>query len=161
MEWNVTERTEWKFWLTLRSARNTAIHRWYLFPHSFSAELVFALVAEWRLTEKDKMLDPLVGAGTTLVAAKDKGISATGYDLSPLAVRASNTKVAAFSSIQLHARWQALQRASRSHDRSRLRRTDPDLVRKTLSDGRLETLDKVARHIDEMNGAPSERDFFV
>ena len=160
MAWNLTERTGWKQWLTPRSARNSAVHRWYLFPHSFSAELVFSLADEWRLTGKDTILDPFVGAGTTLRAAKDKGVSATGYDLSPLAVMASNIKVAAFSPNQLDKRWQALQHASRSHDRLCLKRTYPDLVQKALPDGRLEALDKIARHIDEIDGSPAERDFF-
>ncbi len=39
------------------------------------------LVDEWGLDESDLVLDPFVGAGTTILAAKEKGIPATGDDL--------------------------------------------------------------------------------
>ena len=57
-------------------------------PHSFTGDLVHALIDEWHLDETDNLLDPFAGAGTTLLAAKERGIPGSGYDLSPLAVLA-------------------------------------------------------------------------
>ena len=160
MKWQVTEQAEWKHWMTPRAAKEKAVHRWYLFPHSFTGELVHSLVDEWRLTEQDDILDPFVGAGTTLLAAKEKSVSAAGYDLSPLAVLAANTKTATFSRGKLDKLWRTLQRAAKSGRALPMRRTYPELVRKSLPEGRLEAFDAIAGYIDNINASSSEQDFF-
>ena len=160
MKWQVTEQVEWKYWMTPRAAREKAVHRWYLFPHSFTGELVYSLVDEWRLTEQDEILDPFVGAGTALLAAKEKNISATGYDLSPLAVLATNTKTSTFSRRQLDKLWRTLQRAAKSGSALPMGRTYPELIRKALPEGRLEAFDTIAGYIDDINDSSSEQDFF-
>ncbi len=160
MKWQVTEQAEWKHWMTPKAARERAVHRWYLFPHSFTGELVHSLVEEWRLTEQDEILDPFVGAGTTLLAAKEKGVSATGYDLSPLAVLATNTKTSTFSRGKLDKLWRTLQRAAKSGSAWPMRRTYPELIRKALPEGRLEAFDAIAAYIDNINRSSPEQNFF-
>ena len=95
----------WQGWVTPRPIKQKAIHRWYVFPHSFTDDLVYALAEEWGLDGSDHILDPFVGAGTTLVAAKHRLIPAHGCDLSPLAVLASNAKVACYSLSRLTVAW--------------------------------------------------------
>lgn len=99
--------------VTPRLLRDKPIHRWYVFPHSYSAELVEAILREWELPKNAALLDPFVGAGTTLVVAQEKGYSALGTDLSMLAVLASNVKVRAYNPnkirnalADLQQRWQ-------------------------------------------------------
>jgi hypothetical protein len=87
------ERLEYRHWVTPQSLAAAPIHRWFVFPHSFGRELVWKLIDEWGLGPEDHILDPFVGAGTTLLAAKEKGISATGVDLSPFAAFVSQTKL--------------------------------------------------------------------
>lgn len=87
-----TERPNWGPWVTPRSALTTPIHRWFTFPHSFSGELVKELLDDWRLGNEDVVLDPFVGAGTTLLACSDAGIRSIGADLSPLALLVSRVK---------------------------------------------------------------------
>lgn len=160
MKWQITERGEWKHWVTPRVAREKAVHRWYLFPHSFTDDLVHALIAEWNLNDQDKILDPFAGAGTTLLAAKEMGIPSNGYDLSPLAVLASNTKTATFSRQRLKAAWQTLE-CTLIHDSTvPMGRVYPELVHKALPEGRLEALDAVAMGIESIDCSSSERDFF-
>ena len=88
MPFRVIESTAWRAWVTPKAAKSQPIHRWYLLPHSFTGDLVHALIDEWHLDETDNLLDPFAGAGTTLLAAKERGIPGSGYDLSPLAVLA-------------------------------------------------------------------------
>lgn len=147
--------------MTPKVARKKAIHRWYLFPHSFTGDLVHALVDEWKLGRHDRVLDPFAGAGTTLLAAKERNIPGMGYDLSPLAVLASNTKVATFRRDQLETTWQALQKSLRQGGSLSLRRIYPELVRKALPEGRLESLDAIATCIENMDCLLLERDFFL
>ncbi|MEM4720952.1 MAG: hypothetical protein QXT73_02660 [Candidatus Methanomethylicaceae archaeon] len=91
---NYQERLEYRRWVTPQPLAQAPIHRWFVFPHSFSRELVWKLIDEWGVGPHDHILDPFVGAGTTLLAAKERGISATGVDLSPLAVFVSRVKLA-------------------------------------------------------------------
>ncbi len=160
VSWPVTEQTEWKHWVTPQAARKEAVHRWFLFPHSYTSGLVFSLIHEWGLNAQDKILDPFVGAGTTMVAAQEKGISATGFDLSPLAVLASNVKTTAHAPERLQALWRVLERTSRNNGQGLVGRSYPDLVRRALPKGRLEQLDSIAQNIVHLDATPAEKDFF-
>lgn len=81
---------------TPRLLRARPIHRWFGFPHSYSPELVEAVLEEWKLPRGTAILDPFVGAGTTLLVAQQSGYSSVGTDLSPLAVLVSRVKVTPF-----------------------------------------------------------------
>ncbi len=158
--YRVTESPAWRHWVTPRAAREKAVHRWYLFPHSFTGDLVHALIDEWELDGRDRVLDPFIGAGTTLLAAKEKGVPGSGYDLSPLAVLASNAKTAALSRNRLEPVWRSLQRRLARKRPTVMRRAYSGLVWKALPEGRLEAFDTVALRIDELDCPPAERDFF-
>ena len=93
-EWPFTERTEWAQWLSPRNFSHLPVHRWYVFPHSFSPEFVPALAREWNLGGSDHLLDPFLGSGTTVLSAQGLGIPSSGYDLSPLADFVSQAKCA-------------------------------------------------------------------
>ena len=160
MKYRTTEQTEWRYWVTPKGAKEKAVHRWYLFPHSFTDDLVHALIDEWDLNGHDKILDPFAGAGTTLLAAKERGIPSNGYDLSPLAVLASNTKTATFSRQRLETAWQTLERTLIHDSTVPMDRVYPELVHKALPEGRLDALDAVATGIENLNCSSSERDFF-
>ena len=160
MQYQITEHVEWRHWVTPKGAKEKAVHRWYLFPHSFTDDLVHALIDEWGLNDQDKILDPFVGAGTTLLVAKEMGIPSNGYDLSPLAVLASNTKTATFSRQRLEAAWQTLEPTLVYDSMVPMDRVYPELVQKALPEGRLEVLDAIATGIDNLNCSSSEQDFF-
>ena len=159
-EYPITESAAWRRWVTPRAARDRAVHRWYLFSHSFTGDLVHALVDEWKLDGRDRILDPFTGAGTTLLAAREKGVPGSGYDLSPLAVLISNVKTAKVTLTRLASRWRALESALARERPVAMTRTYPELVRKALPDGRLEAFDAIATRIGEIACSPSERDFF-
>jgi hypothetical protein len=154
-------RTEWQWWVTPKPLHNKPIHRWYILPHSFSSELVHALIDEWRLGKKDRILDPFVGAGTTLLAAKERGIPATGYDLSPLAVLAAQAKIATYDVPSLEKAWTSLRNAMDAAPWDRARRDYPELVRAALPGKLLGGFEAIALGIERLPNVSSvERDFF-
>ena len=158
--YRLTESTSWRCWVTPKQARDQPIHRWFLLPHSFTADLVHALVHEWRLDGSDRILDPFAGAGTTVVAAKERGIPCAGYDLSPLAVLASNTKTANLCRSRLESVWLALDAMLDRGIQQDSRKHYPELVRKALPGRRLEEFENISGCIGETPCQPEERDFF-
>ena len=156
----IEERLEWRRWVTPKPLEEKPIHRWYVFPHSFSSELVHALIGEWGLSSKDHILDPFAGAGTTLLAAKQKHVSAQGYDLSPLAVLASRVKLGRYNQTHLSKISKELLRKLDPARWNGHHQVYPELVSNALPGRLLSAFDDVSRKIDELNCSDQERDFF-
>ncbi|MEW6230600.1 MAG: hypothetical protein AB1700_21355, partial [Bacillota bacterium] len=159
------------------------IHRWYVFPHSFTAELVHGLIEEWGLGSQDYLLDPFVGAGTTVLAAREKGVPAAGYDLLPLAVLVASVKASNLDSRRLSDLARQLLKSALSEGISSYYdppemlpegaaipvqrlvpepdpNSAPDLVRKALPGRLLETFACLLHTVDDLPASPEEKDFF-
>lgn len=158
--YKVESKEEWRWWVTPVPLKDKPVHRWYYFPHSFTGDLVHALIDEWGLGESDKILDPFCGAGTSLVAAKQKGVPATGYDLSPLAVLVSSVKAANFSASRLEQHWEALEKAIDPNCWNGASRKYPQAVREALPGKLLGAFDAIWRSVEHMACSDLERMFF-
>ncbi|MFC1597543.1 DNA methyltransferase [Planctomycetota bacterium] len=156
----IETREQWRSWVTPKALRSTPIHRWYAFPHSFTAELVEALIDEWNLTEWDHILDPFAGAGTTVLAAKARGIPATGCDLSPFAAFVSRVKTRDYNLAGLEECWTTLERRIRRASPGDAKGEYPELVRQALPPGILGTLESLEKRIAGLPACSKNRDFF-
>jgi len=156
----IEERLDWRQWVTPKPLGDKPIHRWYVFPHSFTGELVHGLIDELGLDETDHILDPFAGAGTTILAAKERGIPATGYDISPLAVLTSQVKILNLSKTRLQGIWKELEAALDSSKWNGVRKGYPDLVKKALPGRLLGAFDSIFNQIGEIKASNRERDFF-
>ena len=161
MTWELSERIDWRRWTTPKEAKSHPVHRWYLFPHSYSRDLVYELIDEWNLKDSDKILDPFAGSGTTLLSAKEKAVPCEGYDLSPLAVLASNTKIGSYFKKSLQTSWRALEGDIKIGKKGTMKREYSNLVRSALPEGRLEELDAIRSYIEYSDIPHEERDFFL
>jgi len=151
---------EWRQLVTPKSLQAKPIHRWYIFPHSFSGELVHGLIDEWNLTPQDRILDPFAGAGTTILASKEKSIPATGHDISPLAVFTSQVKLGNYDETHLELLWHALQKKLDPSLWNGAGKDYAKLVRKALPGRLLGAFDTISREICEMDTSEKERNFF-
>jgi tRNA G10 N-methylase Trm11 len=95
---------------TPRLIPNHPIHRWFFFPHSYSPEMVETVLDVIGLPRGANVLDPFVGAGTTLVVGKRHGIDGTGLDLSLLSWLATSAKVAEYDPKELEEELAAILR---------------------------------------------------
>ncbi|MEW6458816.1 MAG: DNA methyltransferase [Bacillota bacterium] len=154
------ERLDWGRWVTPKALAARPVHRWFRFPHSFSDELVHALIDEWNLGPDDHVLDPFSGAGTTLLACKEKGVPASGYDILPLAALIARTKVANLDIVRLETLWDDLKRVLHTNEWKRPAKQYPELVARALPGTMLWAFDTISRSIDNLPGSPPERDFF-
>ena len=81
---------------TPRDLKAAPRHRWFYFPHSYSYRLVNTILDHWQFPSRGVVADNFAGAGTTLLTARERGLSAVGFDLSALAVLVANAKTAPY-----------------------------------------------------------------
>src|SRR5438132_8997797 len=68
------------------------VHRWFRYSAGFSAEWVKWLLAERRGSEL-RVVDPLVGSGTTCLACDEMGVESYGLEAHPFVYRVAKTKL--------------------------------------------------------------------
>ena len=154
-------RPEWAPWMTRKTLLAKPIHRWFTFPHSFTSELVYALIDDWGLSPRDRVLDPFVGAGTTVLAAKQRRIPARGYDISPLAQLVSRAKVADYQRSHLQVLLKVLCNAVASKRAQKAKCTGKsNFLAKALPGSRLRNFSLYVEAIDNLSCGSAERDFF-
>jgi hypothetical protein len=69
------------------------VHRWFRYSAGFSAQWAQAVIAEARGSGSITVLDPFVGAGTTLLAAEHLGVPSFGIDPHPFVARVARAKL--------------------------------------------------------------------
>jgi len=109
----VTLRDDLRAHVTAKSSRALARYNWFVYPHSFSRELVDIVLTRFPIgRQADSIIyDPFVGAGTTLLACQEMGISAYGLDQLPLSQTLTMAKVAAYNTPSLIRTWRQLNQA--------------------------------------------------
>lgn len=68
------------------------VHEWYRFVLSYPPHLVRDYAQKLSLTEKDRVLDPFCGTGTTLVECKKLGLPSVGVEANPIVAFAADVK---------------------------------------------------------------------
>ena len=95
-------RSELAWAATSRELKAAPRHNWFYFPHSYSYRLVNEILDYWDFPQNGTLADNFSGSGTTLLAARQRGLLALGFDLSPLAVTVAKAKVASYKTGQLN-----------------------------------------------------------
>ena len=74
--------------------KDLAAHDWYRFVLAYPPHLVAHYLSEFGVTERDTVLDPFCGTGTTLVECRKRGIPSVGIEATPMGFFASSVKTA-------------------------------------------------------------------
>lgn len=64
--------------------RGVPVYGWFPLKEAFSRSLVVMLLQNLWMGRGDRVLDPFCGKGTTLLACKELGVDAVGYEVHPL-----------------------------------------------------------------------------
>jgi len=154
---------KYRYKLDLRSAatpqllKKLPIHRWFYFPHSYSPELVEAILKQWRLPQGSYLMDPFLGAGTTLLVAKKRRYSAIGYDLSPVSLLVSKVKIRDYNVEELRSSLDRVM--TKATARRSIPKWDSDRLRKAFSEAEQNELWNLREHI--LRQKTSARDFLL
>lgn len=87
------KRPEYRELVTFAKCKREPIYNWFYYKEGYSGELVWNLLRELNIEKNSTILDPFCGTGNTLLACKQAGYNAIGFDILPLSVFVSNTKL--------------------------------------------------------------------
>lgn len=75
------------------SANNFPFHNWYNFVLGYTPEFPDYLIKKFKISEKDFVVDPFMGTGTTLICCKQNNISSAGLDANDFFIDVARTKL--------------------------------------------------------------------
>src|SRR5699024_5532952 len=93
----VEEIDKFKNLVNFSTNNNKNFHNWFNYREGFSGVLVDELLRRYPLDEKQYVLDPFSGSGTTMVASSLKGIPSLGIDINLISVDLANAKLINYS----------------------------------------------------------------
>jgi len=89
----IVERPELRWLASYVPNKTIPFQRWFRYKEAFSHEFPQLALSRFGLKKGATILDPFCGVGTVLLAAREIGYRARGFDLLPLAVFASRVKL--------------------------------------------------------------------
>ncbi|MEM4347037.1 MAG: DNA methyltransferase [Candidatus Altiarchaeota archaeon] len=89
----LVKKPEYRQLVTFKENKKKPIYNWFYYKEGFSPELVINLLEKLEIKKGSDILDPFCGTGNTLLACKENGYNAIGFDILPLSVFVSNTKL--------------------------------------------------------------------
>lgn len=139
---------------TSRDLKSAPRHRWFYFPHSYSHRLVNTILDHWDFPPNGIVADNFSGSGTTLLAARERGLTAFGFDLSPLSVTVGIAKTASYNEQALKRRFRKILAAEPVHPPQ----VSPRLSR-AFTEKELQETFTLLQPIHSLRGVP--RSFFL
>jgi hypothetical protein len=127
--------------VTPRLMKDQPVHRWFYFPHSFSPQLIEILLHEWDIRPGSLIVDPFIGAGTTLRVAQNSGINGIGTDISPLSVFISNVKLRLYNPNTIREALGHVQKTLRKPQEAELSR--PPRLQRAFTDAEFSMLTRM------------------
>lgn len=93
-KYNINEdiNKEFKKLVNTKVINDESINRWYCLKESYSSELVEKILERYDKKNASKILDPFMGAGTTLYYSLSLGMDVYGFDVNPISVLISKVK---------------------------------------------------------------------
>lgn len=140
--------------------QSVPIHNWFSFKHGYSKELATYLIKNFSLSEGTWVLDPFCGSGTTLLACKQLGINALGFDILPFSVFLGKVKISNYNEDDLFKQLEVLKEGVVINQSNKKILPDIPIVKKAFKPEIEKTLLALKSRIDCIS-PPQIRDFFI
>lgn len=96
-EFNTRYDLSYQYLVNFSKTKNLPVHRWFYYQEGYSPELIKKVLKYLNLNGNTHLFDPFAGSGTSLVAAKELGIKATGIEINPFSCHMALTKTQNYS----------------------------------------------------------------
>lgn len=80
-------------WGTFKDSLRAPVHRWFTYPAGFSYKAVEHSFERYGISSGDVVYDPFMGAGTTNITAKSKGVNSYGVEAHPFVFKITKAKI--------------------------------------------------------------------
>lgn len=97
VEFNTRYDLTYQYLVNFSKTKNLPIHRWFYYQEGYSPELIKKVLKYLNLNGSTHLFDPFAGSGTSLVAAKELGIKATGIEINPFSCHMAISKTQNYS----------------------------------------------------------------
>jgi len=91
-EFNTRYDLSYQYLVNFSKTKNLPIHRWFYYQEGYSPDLIKKVLKYLNLNGSTHLFDPFAGSGTSLVAAKELGIKATGIEINPFSCHMAISK---------------------------------------------------------------------
>jgi DNA modification methylase len=102
VEFNTRYDLTYQYLVNFSKTKNLPIHRWFYYQEGYSPELIKKVLKYLNLNGSTHLFDPFAGSGTSLVAAKELGIKATGIEINPFSCHMAITKTQNYSEEEIN-----------------------------------------------------------
>lgn len=100
-EFNTRYDLSYQYLVNFSKTKNLPVHRWFYYQEGYSPELIKKVLKYLHLNGSTHLFDPFAGSGTSLVAAKELGIKATGIEINPFSCHMALTKTQNYSDSEI------------------------------------------------------------
>ena len=102
IEFNTRYDLTYQYLVNFSKTKNLPIHRWFYYQEGYSPELIKKVLKYLNLNGSTHLFDPFAGSGTSLVAAKELGIKATGIEINPFSCHMAISKTQNYSEEEIN-----------------------------------------------------------
>lgn len=102
VEFNTRYDLTYQYLVNFSKTKNLPIHRWFYYQEGYSPELIKKVLKYLNLNGSTHLFDPFAGSGTSLVAAKELGIKATGIEINPFSCHMATSKTQNYSEEEIN-----------------------------------------------------------
>lgn len=102
VEFNTRHDLTYQYLVNFSKTKNLPIHRWFYYQEGYSPELIKKVLNYLNLNGSTHLFDPFAGSGTSLVAAKELGIKATGIEINPFSCHMAISKTQNYSEEEIN-----------------------------------------------------------
>jgi len=102
VEFNTRYDLTYQYLVNFSKTKNLPIHRWFYYQEGYSPDLIKKVLKYLNLNGSTHLFDPFAGSGTSLVAAKELGIKATGIEINPFSCHMAISKTQNYSEEEIN-----------------------------------------------------------